>query len=62
MGIAKVNSQGHLYPSSTSYVQENHLSLFEFVGKMLGKALYEVSQTYFPTPTRNPSFFVARRE
>ena len=31
-----------LYPSTTSFIQDNHLSLFEFVGKMLGKALYEV--------------------
>lgn len=31
-----------LYPSPTSYIHENHLQLFEFVGKMLGKAVYEV--------------------
>ena len=31
-----------LYPSPTSYIHENHLQLFEFVGKMLGKAMYEV--------------------
>ncbi|KAJ0019385.1 hypothetical protein NQD34_006954 [Periophthalmus magnuspinnatus] len=30
-----------LYPSPTSYIHENHLHLFEFVGKMLGKAVYE---------------------
>lgn len=30
-----------LYPSPTSNIHENHLQLFEFVGKMLGKALYE---------------------
>ncbi|KAM9811228.1 ubiquitin-protein ligase E3B [Neosynchiropus ocellatus] len=30
-----------LYPSPTSYIHENHLQLFEFVGKMLGKAIYE---------------------
>ncbi|XP_047141200.1 ubiquitin-protein ligase E3B isoform X1 [Hydra vulgaris] len=30
-----------LYPSPTSFLHENHLQLFEFVGKMLGKALYE---------------------
>uniref|UniRef100_H2LTE0 Ubiquitin-protein ligase E3B n=1 Tax=Oryzias latipes TaxID=8090 RepID=H2LTE0_ORYLA len=30
-----------LYPSPTSYIHENHLLLFEFVGKMLGKAIYE---------------------
>jgi len=31
-----------LYPSPTSFIHENHLNLFDFVGKMLGKALYEV--------------------
>uniref|UniRef100_A0A2R9A6S1 Ubiquitin-protein ligase E3B n=1 Tax=Pan paniscus TaxID=9597 RepID=A0A2R9A6S1_PANPA len=30
-----------LYPSPTSYIHENYLQLFEFVGKMLGKAVYE---------------------
>ncbi|XP_016423498.1 ubiquitin-protein ligase E3B-like [Sinocyclocheilus rhinocerous] len=30
-----------LYPSPTSSIHENHLQLFEFVGKMLGKAMYE---------------------
>nr|CAD7456022.1 unnamed protein product [Timema tahoe] len=30
-----------LYPSPTSYMQDNHLQLFEFVGRMLGKAVYE---------------------
>nr|XP_006818077.1 PREDICTED: ubiquitin-protein ligase E3B-like [Saccoglossus kowalevskii] len=30
-----------LYPSPTSYIQDNHLQLFEFVGRMLGKAVYE---------------------
>ena len=32
-----------LYPSTTSCIHNNHLKLFEFLGKMLGKALYEVS-------------------
>jgi len=31
-----------LYPSPTSYLQDSHLALFEFVGRMLGKAIYEV--------------------
>ena len=31
-----------LYPSPTSSIHENHLDLFDFIGKMLGKALYEV--------------------
>ncbi|XP_063448958.1 ubiquitin-protein ligase E3B-like [Mytilus trossulus] len=41
LNLFKVTSEQKLYPSSTSYIQENHLSLFEFVGKMLGKAVYE---------------------
>ncbi|WAR01504.1 UBE3B-like protein [Mya arenaria] len=36
-----VTSEQKLFPSSTSYIQENHLHLFEFVGKMLAKAVYE---------------------
>ncbi|XP_039770984.1 ubiquitin-protein ligase E3B isoform X2 [Ornithorhynchus anatinus] len=31
-----------LYPSPSSYIHENYLQLFEFVGKMLGKAVYEL--------------------
>lgn len=30
-----------LYPSPTSHIQDNHLELFEFIGKVLGKAVYE---------------------
>lgn len=37
LNLFKVTSEQRLYPSSTSDVHENHLSLFEFVGKMLGK-------------------------
>ena len=39
--IFKVTEENKLYPSPTSFVQENHLDLFEFVGRMLGKAVYE---------------------
>ncbi|XP_045698199.1 ubiquitin-protein ligase E3B isoform X1 [Phyllostomus hastatus] len=35
------NGDERLYPSPTSYIHENYLQLFEFVGKMLGKAVYE---------------------
>jgi ubiquitin-protein ligase E3 B len=38
-----VTSEERLYPSPTSYMQDNHLQLFEFVGRMLGKAVYEVT-------------------
>ena len=40
--LIQVTSEQKLYPSSTSHVQEGHLALVEFVGKMLGKAVYEV--------------------
>ena len=33
--------ESKLYPSPLSHLQDDHLSLFNFVGKMLGKAVYE---------------------
>lgn len=36
-----LTTEQRLYPSPTSNLHENHLSLFEFVGKMLAKAVYE---------------------
>ncbi|XP_055959426.1 ubiquitin-protein ligase E3B [Patella vulgata] len=41
LNLFKITSEQKLYPSSTSYIQDNHLALFEFVGSMLGKAVYE---------------------
>ncbi|KAK3084530.1 hypothetical protein FSP39_014813 [Pinctada imbricata] len=41
LNLFRVTSEQKLYPSSTSYIQENHLTLFEFVGKCLAKAVYE---------------------
>ncbi|XP_022906806.2 ubiquitin-protein ligase E3B [Onthophagus taurus] len=41
LNFFKGTSEGRLYPSPTSCMQENHLQLFEFVGRMLGKAVYE---------------------
>ncbi|XP_034942891.1 ubiquitin-protein ligase E3B isoform X2 [Chelonus insularis] len=41
LNLFKATSENRLYPSPTSYMQENHLQLFEFVGRMLGKAVYE---------------------
>ena len=35
------SSDERLYPSPTSHLTDNHLALFEFVGKMIGKAVYE---------------------
>lgn len=43
LNLFRVTSEERLYPSPTSYLQDNHLQLFEFVGRMLGKAVYEVS-------------------
>ena len=34
-------SEERLFPSPLSHITENHLDLFEFVGKMIGKAVYE---------------------
>ncbi|XP_023931674.1 ubiquitin-protein ligase E3B-like, partial [Lingula anatina] len=41
LNLFKVTSDQKLYPSPTSAIQDNHLTLFEFVGRMLGKAVYE---------------------
>uniref|UniRef100_F7A8M5 HECT-type E3 ubiquitin transferase n=1 Tax=Ciona intestinalis TaxID=7719 RepID=F7A8M5_CIOIN len=43
MNLFKVTAGGDmkLYPSPLSYLQDHHLHLFTFVGKMLGKAIYE---------------------
>jgi len=38
----QVTDEQKLYPSPTSFLQDSHLALFEFVGRMLGKAVYEV--------------------
>jgi ubiquitin-protein ligase E3 B len=41
LNLFKTTTEQRLYPSPTSHLQENHLLLFEFVGRMLGKAVYE---------------------
>lgn len=41
LNLFRVTDEERLYPSPTSYLQENHLQLFEFIGRMLGKAVYE---------------------
>lgn len=43
LNLFKATSENRLYPSPTSFMQDNHLQLFEFVGRMLGKAVYEVN-------------------
>lgn len=41
LNLFRVTSEERLYPSPTSHMQDHHLQLFEFVGRMLGKAVYE---------------------
>lgn len=43
LNLFRVTTEERLYPSPNSYLQDNHLQLFEFVGRMLGKAVYEVN-------------------
>lgn len=39
--LFQVTSEQQLYPSSCSYFIDDHLKMFEFVGKLIGKAIYE---------------------
>ncbi|KAA0183295.1 hypothetical protein HAZT_HAZT003429 [Hyalella azteca] len=41
LNLFRMSSENQLYPSPSSVLTDNHLELFEFTGKMLGKALYE---------------------
>ncbi|XP_069160891.1 ubiquitin-protein ligase E3B [Procambarus clarkii] len=41
LNLFRLTSEERLYPSPTSSMTENHLQLFEFTGRMLGKAVYE---------------------
>ncbi|KAL3106558.1 hypothetical protein niasHT_016680 [Heterodera trifolii] len=41
LNLFKSTSDKLLYPSSTSTIHDNHLELFQFVGRMLAKAVYE---------------------
>ncbi len=42
LNLFRSTKDQRLYPSPTSYLTDNHLQLFEFAGKLLGKAVYEV--------------------
>lgn len=42
LNLFRSTKDQRLYPSPTSYLTENHLQLFDFAGKLLGKAVYEV--------------------
>lgn len=41
MYFIKLTDDQLLYPSSSSYYVEDHLQMFEFAGKLIGKAVYE---------------------
>uniref|UniRef100_A0A0R3S056 Ubiquitin-protein ligase E3B n=1 Tax=Elaeophora elaphi TaxID=1147741 RepID=A0A0R3S056_9BILA len=41
LNLFKCSPNGQLFPSPTSDLHENHLALFQFVGRMLAKAVYE---------------------
>lgn len=56
LNLFSTTSEQRLYPSPTSRLHEDHLSLFTFVGKMLGKAVYEGIVVDVPFAT----FFLAR--
>lgn len=46
LNLFRTTDEQRLYPSPSSHIQENHLNLFEFVGRILGKAVYEVTYNY----------------
>lgn len=48
LNLFKTTTEGYCSPSPTSYIQENYLAIFEFIGKILGKALYEAIVIDFP--------------
>lgn len=56
LNLFRSTSEQRLYPSPTSRLHEEHLSLFNFVGKMLGKAVYEGIVVDVPFAT----FFLSR--
>lgn len=41
LNLFTTTSEERLYPSPLSHMTDNHLDLFEFVGRMIGKAVYE---------------------
>lgn len=48
LNLFKTTNDQRLYPSPTSQLQDNHLQLFEFVGRMLGKnrCSYQISNIF----------------
>lgn len=39
--LFQLTDEQQVYPSSCSYFMDDHLNMFEFVGKLIGKAVYE---------------------
>jgi hypothetical protein len=54
LNLFRSTKDQRLYPSPTSYLTDNHLQLFEFAGKLLGKAVYEVSAPAEDTSLMTP--------
>lgn len=48
LNLFRLTSEERLYPSPASSITEDHLQLFEFTGRMLGKAVYEVGHESIP--------------
>ena len=46
LDLFRATSEARLYPSPTAALHDSHLQLFEFVGRMLGKAVYEVNSFF----------------
>lgn len=59
LNLFKATSEERLYPSPTSYMQDSHLQLFEFVGRMLGKAVYEVLRAICHLLTQSTIFLLS---
>lgn len=47
LNLFRLTKDQRLYPSPTSYLTDNHLQLFEFAGKLLAKAVYEVTHPIY---------------
>uniref|UniRef100_T1IRU6 Ubiquitin-protein ligase E3B n=1 Tax=Strigamia maritima TaxID=126957 RepID=T1IRU6_STRMM len=60
LNLFKVTSEERLYPSPTSSLHDNHLQLFEFIGRMLGKAVYEVRLMGIVVDVPFASFFLSQ--
>uniref|UniRef100_A0A7E4VEV6 Ubiquitin-protein ligase E3B n=1 Tax=Panagrellus redivivus TaxID=6233 RepID=A0A7E4VEV6_PANRE len=41
LNLFKPTSNGAMYPSNTSYIHSNHLEYFHYIGRMLGKSVYD---------------------